>query len=118
MASTSRRKAATAVLIWKIPAATACDGLFDDDDGDDRDPFCRSWKLIFFLCFLFCFFGFQKKSKIKKNCKWEEQSPTYVITKPNNNNNNNKEAESLGKSTKKTKGKGYRNYKNKVDKLN
>lgn len=86
MASTSRRKAATAVLIWKIPAATACDGLLDDDDGDDREPFCRSWKLIFFfLCFLFCFFGFQKlkrkRKKKKKKAKWKDQSP--LMSSPN-----------------------------------
>lgn len=52
MASTRRRKAEAAVLIWKMAAATACDGLCGCDRPlTDDDGFCKSWKLIFFFLF-------------------------------------------------------------------
>lgn len=43
--STSRRKVATAVLIWKIPAATACDGDWFRREGGLGPPW-MSWKLM------------------------------------------------------------------------
>lgn len=44
--SKRRRNPATPVLIWKIPAATACEGLWARDE-DGLPPFWTSWKLIF-----------------------------------------------------------------------